>query len=1052
MSARLSVSVRRWAWILLSTLVVYTVIGFFLLPPILRGQLEKRLTAALGRTVTVEKVRLNPYALSITIEHLDVRTPDGKASFAGWDRLYVNAGLLPSLSSAWVVENVELAGAHGAVAIEKDGSFDFSDILNRLEAATPNASETPGTAEKPSRPIRVRRLVVSNATLHFEDRSREKPFATTVGPVSFQLADFVTSGSRNAPYRFEASTEAGEKLAWNGTLAVAPFRSTGELSLEGIALAKYGPYYAPFLRAEITDGKLSLRGKYAIDLSPAARVLRLSEGAVHLRTLKLLEAPQGPTVLEIPSLDVDGISADAVTFAAEIVSIRTEGGRAALRRNADGALNVLALLPAPSAATAPPASPGSSRTAPTTAAPASGTGTTSAVTPTPSVRVNELAVRNYALDVVDLAGPRPVHLALSQFELGAKSLSLAPNAEIPFHVAFAWAPEGRFAADGSAVVLPEPRAKLKLEVSQFALLPLSPYLEAQVDARLTQGALTTAQEIQFSLHEGQPTIDLTGRIQVDNFGLVDGTHSEELAGFRSLALNGLHVTTAPKLALHVDEIALAAPYARVVVREDKSLNVAALVRSSPPAAGAAASVAATPPPAQPATTAAPEIEIGKITIAEGDFSATDRSVSPNVRVGVRDFGGTIGELSSSRPARAAVDLHGAFDGVGPITISGRLDPLGQPQFVELKTSIRNLDLLAFSPYSGKYAGFEIARGKLGLDASVRLEGQKLEAQNVLTMSQFTFGSPVASPDATKLPVRLGVALLKDLNGQIVIDIPVAGDLGDPSFRVGKVVLRVVVNLLSKAAVSPFSLLGSMFGGGGDELAFQEFEPGLAELRASERPKLETMVKALANRPGLSLSLEGTYDGPADAFALKRQKLTNAIRTQIWETRRATDPNLPPPEKLEITSEQFAAQIKTQFDAKFPPGTQFGAPLPAAPPVSTTPPPPPTGFFKRAVRVLTLASFRESRAVQKENEQRKAEHEKAVAAADASGRPVDEMIARLAETITVNDDDLRSLGESRARAVREYFLAQGKIAPDRLFLEKTAAAAENRGPRVFLHLQ
>jgi hypothetical protein len=387
-----------------------------------------------------------------------------------------------------------------------------------------------------------------------------------------------------------------------------------------------------------------------------------------------------------------------------------------------------------------------------------------------------------------------------------------------------------------------------------------------------------------------------------------------------------------------------------------------------------------------------------------------------------------------------------------VAITGQLDPLGTPRFVDMKVDCMNVDLLPLSPYSGKYAGYELARGKLALDVKAHVEGSQLQSENVLTLQQFTFGAAVESPDATKLPVRLGVALLKDLDGKIVIDVPVSGDLSDPDLKISRVVWRVIGNLLTKAAVSPFALLGSMFGGGGDELAFQEFDPGLADLRAAERGKLDTMVKALTNRPGLSLGIEGGYDAAADGFVLQRQKVAALVRAGIWEERRAADPNVPPPDRLEVAPEAYAAKLKQLFDEKFPPGTEFGTPLPAAPAVAA-PPAPPSGFFKRVVRALTLAETREKRAAAQENAKRAAEHEQAVAAAAAAGLPVEEMTGRLAETMPVTPEDLRALAAARAQHVRDYLMNEGKIAAERLFLtQPKETQEENKGPRVFLTLQ
>jgi hypothetical protein len=1018
--------------------VVVTIVGFFVVPPIVKSQLEQRVTEALGRTTTVGAVKFNPYTLGLTLERLDIQRLDKTGSFAGWDRLYVNFDLLASLGGTVSLHAVELDGFHVTASIEQDGNFNFADILAKL--AAPPAEAKKAAPAAPAKPfaLHLGRLAVANARVDFADRSRARPFATVLGPVSFTLTEFRTVTERGAPFHFAAVTEAGEKFEWTGSLVAAPFSSKGRVVLEQINLPKYAAYYADRFGAELTGGRLSFRTDYEVALSDKLHTARLANGAVQLRGLTLAERATNETVLDLPALDVTGLAFDAVKLTGRIDAVRLTGGTVSARRDADGTINWLSFLPPAAPVPAPVAA-----SAPTS-------------TPAPDVTIGEFAVEKLAFGFEDRAAPRPAKLALGAVSVSVKNISLADGAVLPVQLGFDWAPRGHVSVAGTVALKPTVRAELQLDVADFAVLPLSPYLEQQLNARLAQGAVSTKQQITLALPAGgAPVVEVAGSLRVDQLGLVDGAAQEELAGFASLALNGLKVATAPQLKVSLEEIALAGPYARVVVREDKALNLAGLARPAP--AASAPSPASAPAPAAAAAAeapaSAPDISIGRVTIDGGNFSFTDRSLAPQVRVALEKFGGTIGALSSKNLARAAVDLRGAVDGVGPVAVTGQLDPLGTPRFVDLKVDIKNVDLVPLSPYSGKYAGYELARGKFALDVKARIEGDRLQSDNVITLQQFTFGAPVESPDATKLPVRLGVALLKDIDGKIVIDVPMSGDVNDPNLRISKVVWRVVGNLLTKAAVSPFALIGSMFGGG-DDLAFQQFEPGSAELREQARGKLDTMVKALTNRPGLSLGIDGAFDGPADTFALKRVKLDALVRGQIWEERRVTDPNLPPPDRLEITPEARVAKLKQLFDAKFPPGTQFGTPLPAAPAV-VEPPAPPAGFFKRVVRVVTFAGRREKKAAAEANQKLATEHAAAVAAAQAAGVPLEEMTARLAETMEVTPDDLRALADARAARVRDYLINDGKIAADRLFLTKSPApkaGAENRGPRVFLTLQ
>ncbi len=1023
--ANLSARTRRNLWIAGVAVVLFTITGFFILPPIVKAQLEKRASAMLGRAVTVDKVRLNPYTLSITLENLDVREKGGKASFLGWSRLYVNFDALASLTGDWVLSEIELEGFHAAVAVNRDGSYNFSDVLAKLTAAPAG----PAVPAKPSRPIRIGSLKVTQARVDFTDQSRPTPFATVVGPLTFALTEFRTAGARGAPYHFEAVTESGEKLAWTGTLSAEPLRSVGEFDLQNILLAKYSPYYANRIQADLAEGKLSVRGHYEVDLTDGQRALKLADGTLQLRGLKLLDRASREEAVELPGLDIRGIDADALALKATVGSVDLTGGHLRVRREKDGAINLLAMLQPPAGNPAP-------------AAPA----VSAAPAKLPDIMIHQVALKDFQVDLTDLAAPRPAQLALGGLQLSLNNVTVADGAAIPLQLSFNWAPKGTVHVEGTISVKPELKADLKTDVVALEILPLSPYLEQFVNAHITQGAVTASLAAQGALPEGKPfAAAATGDVKLEKFGLVDGVHNEDLAGLGSLALSGLRISTAPQLSVTVEEVTVAAPYARVIVNSDKSLNLAAIARPAPkPLTGPVA-------PATVPAASAPRIEIGKVSISDGEFSFADRSLEPNVRTAITQFGGTISGLSSENMAKGTVALKATVDGAGPVAISGQLDPLGAKKFVDLKVDFRNVDLLPLSPYSGKYAGYELARGKLVVDTKFQLNGDKIDASNVVTLNQFTFGEPVKSPDATSLPVRLGVALLKDLDGKIVIDVPVQGSIDDPAFRIGRVVLRVIVNLLTKAAVSPFSLLGSMFGGGGDELAYQDFAPGATALQPEGVKKLETMVKALTNRPGLSLDLEGSYDAPADTFALKRQKFADAVRRAVWEAKHASDPTIAPPDQLVITPEEDAAMVKKLFDEKFPPGTQFGAPLAKAPVAVAPPPAPKKGFFGRVIDAVTFKGLRNEKSQPAEAAQ---PVETAAAVTAATGPSLEEMTGRMAETMEVNDNDLRALAQLRAQRVRDYFIAIGKIDPARLFLakDKSDSTKTGKGPRVFLTLQ
>ena len=157
--------------------------------------------------------------------------------------------------------------------------------------------------------------------------------------------------------------------------------------------------------------------------------------------------------------------------------------------------------------------------------------------------------------------------------------------------------------------------------------------------------------------------------------------------------------------------------------------------------------------------------------------------------------------------------------------------------MDIAADAREIELNPMSPYSIKYVGYGIERGELSFKVKYKVENRKLDAQNQIILNQLTFGEKVESPTATKLPVLLAVALLKDRNGVIDVNLPISGSLDSPEFSVGGIILRIIINIITRAVTSPFALLGAAFGGGsGGELSYIEFDYGRVQSVAERGSK------------------------------------------------------------------------------------------------------------------------------------------------------------------------------------------------------------------------
>jgi hypothetical protein len=355
----------------------------------------------------------------------------------------------------------------------------------------------------------------------------------------------------------------------------------------------------------------------------------------------------------------------------------------------------------------------------------------------------------------------------------------------------------------------------------------------------------------------------------------------------------------------------------VALAEDGSSNLRRLLKAPPPKAENAEEKKAEEKPTEegtpeekstettvkaPRQKAQPPVSLASFQIVRGMATFTDRSVAPPVTLSVTDLDVRLRGLSNALNARSQVQIKGLVSG-GPLEINGILSPRMVNDATDVKVSSKGIDLTPLSPYCGKYAGYALDKGKLDLALEYKVAKRKLAATNLVKVDQFTFGEATNSPDATKLPVKLGLAVLQDPSGLIDLDVPVEGNVDDPNFRLGRVIWRAIGNVLLKAVTSPFNLLAKLVGGSGKEkLDVVDFQAGAADLTPSADKSLQGLSKALASRPALKVDIEGTADPAADGKTLKLKELK----------RQAAAPRAEKGQKGEMTDEEYLKFVEKRW--------------------------------------------------------------------------------------------------------------------------------------------
>jgi hypothetical protein len=884
-------------------LVAYSAFGFLVAPRILRNLIVEKASAALHRDVSVAKVRVNPLALSVTVEGLAVKHRDGHP-FVGWQSLYVRVAPLRLLAGDIGVAEIRLVQPAVYVGLAADGALSFQDLLAPEAPAGGAPPPAPAPAGRPApakeraedaRAVSIGRLAVEEARVVFHDATVKPAFESALGPLTFRLEEFRTQGGKDSPYSFAGTTDAGETFRWSGTVRTQPLRSAGTLAFEQVKLSRYDAYLRKSVPVELRDGVLDLETRYEVEWGAERRVVRISGGKVAVERLALGPPGVAPSPVSLARLEVSGVEADVLARDAKVAEVALRDPALRVLREPDGRLELTRMVPPP--------------------APRGGDGGGAPWT----WSVGAFSISGGRVAFEDRTPPRPATLALTDVRVRLEQLRGAKDAASPLAVAATWAGEGRLEAKGTVRPLGS-AATLDLEAADLDLVPLAPYLEPDVRARLAAGRAGAKARVEVDASGPAPRWTFRGDVRLDGLSVAEAGN-EELLRWRTLEVTGVDAQSTPPRA-SVKRVRLAEPRLKVYLWEDGTTSLA---RALAPKA-APRSPGAPPPPAPPAAPAW-RTDLGVVEVVGGRAAFVDRSLVPPVLVNVTRAEAKVTRLSSDPRVRSTVDVRVDVEGE-PIRVAGTLNPLQTGAYTDVTVTSGGVDLTPLGPYAGKFLGYGLQKGKLDLDLRYKVEERALAGANVVKVNQLTLGDATNSPDATRIPVRLALALLQDQDGVILLDVPIEGNLDDPEFHFGKVIWRAIMNVLVKVATSPFRALAALAGGGDADLSLVEFVPGTSQLAPGAQDRFPLLAKSLARRPALSLELEGAADPELDGGALRRAALDRSLRRTKATALR------PPPESIEevrLAPEERAHLVRTAYDAAFPPApARAGQAAPAAP--------------------------------------------------------------------------------------------------------------------------
>ena len=1015
---------------------LYALLGFEVAPRIVRSQAISFVKKEYGRDLGIGVVRVNPFLLQFEVNDLSLPDADGQPML-GFRRLFVDFEVSSIWHRGYVFKDVTIEAPALHAVVRPGGAFNLADLAPKEPA--PKDQEP---SQLPS--VWLQSLAVSNGAVAFSDRARAKPLERSFSPVNFALKDFRTT-PEGGGFRLSATSESGEGFDWKGRFQAAPaLASQGELAIHGLKARNIGEALGDALPFEMDTGLIELGGHYEVALGDAPSV-KLNLPKISVTGLGLRARGADADWVEVPAIVVSDTKVSIPARTVSISDITVSDMKVQAWMAPDGTVNLTQLF-APAAATQAPAAidapvadapaggsvapDAATAIAPASAAPpagAAGAGAPSSAAPDWSVEVASTQVAHAAIDFEDRRGDPVKHFTVSPLDVNLRGASTDLAKPVAVTLAAVIDDVAPLKAEGT--VTPEPlAADLGILLSGARMQILQPYVLPVADLTIQDGKLTVEGKVRLDPPEAPgPDLRFDGDVTIDSFASIDNTLKKDFVNFRRLELRKISYAMGPDSA-SIDQVLVQQPFARVIISPERVINVSAVMDPKGTAvalearrAAAAADASLTPAQrkkrdrereaaeeqaakdrkaagtkAPPALAPLPKetmpVRIRLVRIEQGTMDFADNSVQPNFAARVEHLAGTMTGLSSDPASHAKLDFKGRVGEFSPVTITGEVQPFSFERYADIGLKFENISLPIFNPYSGRFAGYSIAKGKLTTDLHYLIKDRKLDAKHHIVIDQLEWGEATGGKDEATLPVKFATVLLRDRNGVIDLNIPVTGTLDDPQFRIGPIIWQVIKNLIVKAVTAPFALLGALFSGA-EEAQHVDFAAGSAALDPATAGRLGALAKSLVEKPGLKVDVPigalPELDGPALLDLAYQSALADAVNTTLPAPRKegATRPTfeaLPSKDQVAV----LTALVKKQTGSE---------------PEIPEPPEPPEGTSRDDAKAMQQAA--------------------AIAYLEKEAR----------SHVSVPESEYARLAEARAEAVQRALLEGSGLEPERVFL-------------------
>lgn len=849
---------RLWLIWISSIVLLYTLLGFLLLPWLAEQQLVKTLQQRLGVEASVEKIKFNPYSFELMVDNLQLTTADDEP-LASWRKLYINLQPTQLVKLKLSVEEINIVSPklHFRRYSETDNTLirladkwaQTVSVKTKEDVDQVKLSEQ----EPPVFILEINKMTYDGGEIYVRDEVPETTFETVLTPINIQLDHFSTKAGQTASQDLLIKLENEAVLKLNGNLVISPLRLQGHLALENLSLQTPYRYLQAQLPFELNDGRLDLKLAYNINLADSGVNVDLNGIELEIAEFGIHQPGVSDALLDGGSLKVRNGHFTYPALELSIDSVSLDDFKLLATQSKQGEVNwlqLLASLPEQQTKDAP---------ADTDSKPL-------------KLNISSIAINNTKLDIKDQLPETPVDLSLL-VAATMQNFTLAADNQMAFTTDISLESGGTVNLQGELQLFPTLAVQSGVVITALELQPIQSYLDKYAYIDLVNGHIDSTINLKT---DQQDPFALQGSLALSNFQLDNQKLKEKLLSVEKLSLNTIDFSVAKK-RLAVSEAIVDTPYSRILNQKNGETNISQLLKAQAVIENQQDDVITAKPSPDYAIT------VGQIKITGGSSHFTDENLPIIFDANMQELNGEISGFSTSSKQAVDIALEGKVDEFGLVEIKGVMNPINIKDQTMINLAFSNLDLPKMSPYTIKFAGREIAEGRGDVELTYQVNNGDLNATNNIVISDIRLGERVESPDALDLPLDLAVALLKNSDGVIELKIPVSGNVNDPKFDMGPAIRGAITNAIRNIVTAPFRFLASLFGSDDESFSNIRFQAGRSDLTPPEQEKLLKLVTALEERPQLVLNIPAPFNEIADRPPLQLKAIEAKIESYLSET-------------------------------------------------------------------------------------------------------------------------------------------------------------------------